>query len=191
MSLITKELSPGLWKDFEAYFEYKGSCSGCWCMNHRLPIGLNFEGEAAKLAMKQLIESEKVFGLLAYREGDSIPVGWCSLDRRKTLPGHDCIEEDINCDKNIWSIHCITSRSDCKNQSIEEKLSKDVVELARKYGAIAVEAYPEPSSKPGQKYKTWNVFNGYQSYFEDLGFKKVPRNYGTHEEFYFPMIKEI
>ena len=67
MNIFTKPLSSDLWADFEAYFEYKGACSGCWCMNHRLPIGLDFEGEAAKLAMKQLVESGRVYGILAYK----------------------------------------------------------------------------------------------------------------------------
>ncbi|MBP9707351.1 MAG: hypothetical protein KBD78_06870 [Oligoflexales bacterium] len=93
MNLYTKELSPNLWADFEKYFDFGGLSSGCWCMNHRLPIGLNFEGEAARLAMQQLVETGRVFGVLAYCDNDPIPVGWCSLDRRKTLPGHDCIDK--------------------------------------------------------------------------------------------------
>ena len=133
MGLYTKELLPEMWTDFEAYFEYKGSCSGCWCMNHRMPVGLDFEGEAAKLAMKQLIQSKRVFGLLAYQDNDSVPVGWCSIDRRKTLPGHDCIEENIDCDKNIWSIHCISSRSDCSKIEIVKQLSSDSIKLAIEY----------------------------------------------------------
>lgn len=112
MSYTSKPLSSELWNDFESYFEYKGSCSGCWCMNHRLPMGLDFEGEAAKLAMKELVISNRVYGILAYVENDTVPVGWCALDRKKTLPGHDCIGEDIKCSDNDWSIHCVTSRQD-------------------------------------------------------------------------------
>ena len=51
MNYYTKELTSDLWRDFEAYFEYQGKCSGCWCMNHRLPIGLDIGGEPAKLSM--------------------------------------------------------------------------------------------------------------------------------------------
>ena len=60
MNLYTKKLSAALWPDFEAYFNFEGKSSGCWCMNHRLPIGLNFEGEAARLAMQQLVVSGRV-----------------------------------------------------------------------------------------------------------------------------------
>lgn len=191
MSLFTKELAPELWSDFQAYFDYKGNASGCWCMNHRLPIGLNFEGEAARLAIKQLVESKRVFGVLAYNEGDPVPVGWCSLDRRMTLPGHDCIEEDIACAADIWSIHCITSRADFKNKGVEALLTEAALKLAAKLKARVVEAYPEPGSCEGQNYKTWNVFNGYQSQFFQLGFEKIPKDYGGHEEFYFPTQKII
>jgi hypothetical protein len=189
MNFYVKELKPELWDDFQAYFNYQGKCSGCWCMNHRLPIGLNFEGEPARLAMKQLVESGRVYGILAYSDGDPIPVGWCSLDRRKTLPGHDCIAEDINCDENIWSIHCVTSRSDFKNRGVEELLSSEALKLAESFKAVAVEAYPEPGSQAGQEFKTWNVFNGHQSHFSRLGFEKIPKNFGEHEKFFFPMHK--
>jgi hypothetical protein len=100
MIYFSKSLKSELWEDFRSYFEFDGSCSGCWCMNHRLPIGLDFEGEGAKLGMKDLVQTNRVFGVLAYAEGDSVPVGWVALDRRKTLPGHDCIGGDINCDEN-------------------------------------------------------------------------------------------
>ena len=191
MIFYTKELSSDLWLDFQAYFNFKGKSSGCWCMNHRLPVGLNFEGEAARLAMQQLVESERVFGLLAYAEGDPVPVGWCSLDRRKTLPGHDCIEDKISCDPNVWSIHCVTSRVDFKNQGVEDLLCKDAINLASKLKAKIVEAYPEPGSQTGQKHKTWNVFNGHESYFSQLGFEKISRDFGSHEKFYRPMQKII
>lgn len=191
MKLYTKILSPELWEDFESYFEYQGQTSGCWCMNHRLPIGCDFEGEAAKLAMQQLIQNRKVFGLLAYCENDLIPVGWCALDRRKTLPGHDCVGEDIACANTVWSIHCVTSRSDFKNKGVEKLLSTDAIHLARQLSATSIESYPEPNSIEGAAFTTWNTFNGYQSCFEQLGFEKIEKDFGSHAEFYCPMHKSI
>jgi len=189
--IYTKELCSDLWPDFEAYFEFGEKRSGCWCMNHRLPIGLDFKGEAAKSAMKLLVESNRVFGILAYVEGEKVPVGWSSLDRKKTLPGHDCIEEDINCNENIWSIHCTTVRADHKNSGVETILISACVELAKKKNAVSVEAYPEPGSVMNHEFKTWNSFNGYQSEFERQGFMKVNKSFGSHEEFYYPMIKKL
>lgn len=173
MKIFTRELTPDLWPAFQSYFEYKGKCSGCWCMNHRLPIGLNFEGESAKLAMEQLVTSGRVFGVLAFAEGDAVPVGWCALDRRKTLPGHDCIGGDIDCPPDEWSIHCVTSRIDFKNKGVEELLSEAAVKLAVKLRATGVEAYPEPGSQVGREFKTWNSFSGYESQFLGMGFEKI------------------
>jgi ribosomal protein S18 acetylase RimI-like enzyme len=191
LKLFTKALSPELWEDFEAYFDYQGKASGCWCMNHRLPVGCDFEGEAARLAMQQLVQHRKVFGVLAYNEGDPIPVGWCALDRRKTLPGHDCIKEDIACEHNLWSIHCITSRSDFQHKGVEELLCKAAMTLAKEMSATSLEAYPEPESNPSQPYQTWNTFNGHQSTFEQLGFEKIEREYGENATFYTPMHKTL
>jgi hypothetical protein len=191
MDVYTKELCAALWSDFEAYFDFKGKSSGCWCMNHRLPIGLNFEGEAARLAMKQLVGSGRVFGVLAYIKDDPIPVGWCSLDRKQTLPGHDCIGEDIACGKDIWSIHCVTSRADLRNKGVEEILCDEALKLAVKLQAKTVECYPEPESTPGKEFKTWNVFNGFESHFKKIGFRNITKDFGEREKFFRPMQKNI
>ncbi len=187
MNFFTKSIDKNLWNDFEKYFEFDGACSGCWCMNHRLPMGLDFEGEAAKLAMKQLVLSGRVFGVLAYKEGDSIPVGWASLDKRKTLPGHDCIAEDIACKDDEWSIHCVTTRKDYKNQGVERVLIEAATKLAFEYGASRIESYPEPGSLESSPFKTWNTFNGYQNCYETLGYSKINKSYGDNLESYQPM----
>ncbi|MDA9189507.1 GNAT family N-acetyltransferase [bacterium] len=191
MNIYTKNLSKELWSDFERYFEFNGKCSGCWCMNHRLPVSLDFEGKAAKLAMKQLVESNRVFGVLAYVDSDDTPIGWASLDRRKTLPGHDCIAEDISCDSSIWSIHCVTVRPDYREKGVEARLMKSALALAKELKASRVESYPEPNSKEKEAFSTWNTFNGFQDKYEELGFIKIEKDYGSHSDYYYPMCKEL
>jgi hypothetical protein len=160
-------------------------------MNHRLPIGLDFEGQAAKLSMQQLVESNRVFGVLAYRENDQVPIGWASVDRRNTLPGHDCIGNDIGCDATIWSIHCVTSRFDLKNNGIEKVLMEQAVLLVEELKGYTVESYPEPNSKVGEDFLTWNTFNGYQNTYEELGFTKIDKDFGEEASYYYPMKKKI
>jgi GNAT superfamily N-acetyltransferase len=191
MTYTSKSLKSELWEDFQSYFEFDGSCSGCWCMNHRLPIGLDFEGEGAKLAMKELVQSNRVFGVLAYVEGDSIPVGWLALDRRKTLPGHDCIGEDINCDKSEWSIHCVTSRKDYKNKGVESYLIDEAIELAKSLNAKVLESYPEPESSENKPFKTWNTFNGHESHYAKNGFVKTEKSNTEIDEFFSVMKKNM
>lgn len=88
--------------------------------------------------MKQLVESNRVYGVLAYQDEDNIPVGWASIDRKQTLPGHDCIGSNINCSKDIWSIHCVTSRPDMKNRGVEKALTNAAVEFLKTMKASKV-----------------------------------------------------
>lgn len=61
---VTKER----WPDFATLFGEKGACGGCWCMLWRL-TRKEFErqkGEANRQAMKTIVESGEIPGLLAY-----------------------------------------------------------------------------------------------------------------------------
>ncbi|MCX6118584.1 MAG: hypothetical protein NT027_13660 [Proteobacteria bacterium] len=186
--LISRELVPALWPQFEAYFEFKGSCSGCWCMNHRLPSGLDFVGEAAKLAMKQLVETKRVFGLLAFAPNDSIPVGWVAIDPKNNVPGHDCVIDISSEDSNVWSIHCLTSRSDWRGRGVETFLSKAAVDFCLSKGAKLIEAYPEPGSIPENGFKLGNSFSGYESDFLKLGFLPVNSDIAIQESIPFSKV---
>jgi hypothetical protein len=60
---LTKER----WSDFETLFGVRGACGGCWCMLWRLTRS-EFErqkGEKNKQAMKTIVESGEVPGILA------------------------------------------------------------------------------------------------------------------------------
>jgi hypothetical protein len=70
------------WSDFEELFGPRGACGGCWCMWWRLKRS-KFEvqkGEANRRAMKAIVESGEVPGLLAYVQGKA--VAWCSVAPR-------------------------------------------------------------------------------------------------------------
>ena len=92
MSIISKKLSLEIWHDIVAFFEHKGSNSGCWCMNHRMRPEEVVEGEAAKTLLQQGIENDEVKGLLFYQNDQ--PIGWCAIDPLASLKGHDCIDPD-------------------------------------------------------------------------------------------------
>ena len=54
--------------DLEAHFGLRGACGGCWCMYWRQTHS-EYEaqkGEANKRAMKALVQSGEVPGILAY-----------------------------------------------------------------------------------------------------------------------------
>ena len=105
--IIIKPLTLSNWDDFEVLFGPKGAYAGCWCMWWRLSRK-EFEkgqGEINKKAMKSIVQSGQIPGLIAYHEGE--PCGWCSvaprehygsLERSRVLKRID--------DQKVWSLVC-------------------------------------------------------------------------------------
>jgi len=82
-------LTPERWADFEKLFGPRGATGGCWCMWWRL-TGREFDaqkGEGNRRAMKAIVDSGRVPGILAYHEGH--PVGCAPWRREKSSPGWD------------------------------------------------------------------------------------------------------
>jgi len=75
-------LTPERWPDFEKLFGPRGAYGGCWCMWWRTTRS-QFEkqgGEGNRRAMKNIVDSGEVPGIIAYADGQ--PVGWCSVAPR-------------------------------------------------------------------------------------------------------------
>src|SRR3972149_11835781 len=81
-ALDVRPLTRERWPDLERLFGEKGGYGGCWCMWFRMTRAefSRQAGEGTRRAMRQLVESDHVPGLLAYADGE--PVGWCSLGPR-------------------------------------------------------------------------------------------------------------
>ena len=85
LNLDFHPVTPERWSDFETLFGERGACGGCWCMWWRLKRS-EFEkqkGEGNKRAMKKIITSGEVPGVLAYKDGQ--PVAWCSVGPREVF----------------------------------------------------------------------------------------------------------
>jgi len=107
LNLEFHPVTPKRWTDFETLFGAKGACGGCWCMLWRL-TRKEFEqqkGEANRQAMKTIVESGEIPGLLAYSEKQ--PVAWCSVAPRENFPAleRSRVLKKID-DKPVWSISC-------------------------------------------------------------------------------------
>ena len=171
-------VTPGRWKDFETLFGERGACGGCWCMWWRLKRS-DFErqkGNGNKRAMKKIIKSGEVPGLLAYTKGQ--PVAWCSIAPRETFPTleRSRILKRID-EKPVWSIVCFFVAKPFRRKGITVTLLKAGVEYAQKQGARIVEGYPvEP-----KKGTTADVFayTGLASAFRRAGFIEVARRSET------------
>jgi len=95
------------WDDFETLFGERGACGGCWCMWWRLKR-FEFEknkGKRNKEAMKNIVNSGEIPGLLAYSNGKT--VGWCSIAPRERYPSleRSRVLKRID-DKPVWSVVC-------------------------------------------------------------------------------------
>lgn len=171
-------VTPDRWKDFEALFGERGACGGCWCMWWRIKRS-DYEkqkGEGNKKAMKKIIRSGDVPGLLAYSQNK--PVAWCTIAPREVYSAleRSRILKPVD-DKPVWSMVCFFVAKPFRNKGITVQLLKAAIQYAKKQGAKIVEGYPvEP-----KKGKTADVFafTGLASAFLKAGFKEVARRSET------------
>ena len=166
------------WSDVEALFGEKGACGGCWCMLWRL-TRKEFEqqkGEANRQAMKAIVESGGIPGLLAY--SGKQPIAWCSVAPREkfTALERSRVLKKID-DKAVWSISCFFIHKDFRKQGLSVRILEAVVGYVKKQGGKIVEGYPvEP-----KKGKTADVFawTGLASFFKKAGFVESARRSET------------
>lgn len=165
-------LTPERWADFEKLFGPGGAYGGCWCMWPRLRSKEWSASRAAgrKDAMKGIVGSGEVPGLLAYAEGE--PVGWVSLDRRERLEHFEYSRKVKGLDRpdGLWSIVCFVIDKRSRGQCLMSHLLEAALEYARERGERAVEAYPVD---PQGELKSYQGFEGIASVFERAGFGPV------------------
>lgn len=143
--------------DLAALFESHGSTGGCWCMAQ---IATNREYHAGwygqnRARFEQLTrESPMPMGLLAYSA--AVPVGWCAAGprsrferaigpRNTMLKGRDPSEDD-----DVWLLPCFFVRVGHRRSGTTRRLLAAAVDLARSYGATALEAFPLADDNPAK-----------------------------------------
>ncbi len=167
-------LTPDRWPDFEKLFGERGACGGCWCMFWRL-TRREFEagkGSPNRKAMKALVESGKVPGLLAY-DGDE-PVGWCAVAPRDQYPGlqRSRLLKPIDTEP-VWSVSCLFVAKEYRRQGISLELSKAAVDYVRKSGGRIVEGYPKDPAK--EQMPDVFAWTGLFSAFRKAKYREVAR----------------
>lgn len=171
-------LTPKHWTDFEALFGPKGACGGCWCMWWRL-ANKDFEarkGEGNRQAMKALVETGTVPGILAYLDGT--PVGWCSMAPREVFPrlGRSRILKPVD-DQPVWSAVCLFVAKGYRRQGVSVGLLKAAVDYVRDRDGRIVEGYAvEP--KKGRMPDTF-AYHGLAAAYRAAGFMEVARRSQT------------
>ena len=162
------------WSDFEALFGPRGAYGGCWCMWWRL-TRREFEqqqGEGNRQAMKAIVDSGQVPGILAYLHGQ--PVGWCSVAPREQFGSlnRSRVLKPLD-DEPVWSIVCFFVAKEHRGQGILYGLIRGAVEYVRSQGGKIVEAYPTVPKRA--QLPPVSAFMGLPAVFEKAGFVECAR----------------
>jgi GNAT superfamily N-acetyltransferase len=170
--ILLRPLTPSIWEDFELLFGPRGAYAGCWCMWWRLSRK-EFEkgqGDANRRAMKSIVESGQIPGLLAYSKGE--PCAWCSVAPREqfgSLERSRVLKRVDN--KDVWSIVCFFVDRNYRGKNLSLKLILGAIEYVKSRGGEIIEAYP--SIIRSAKAAPVSTFMGIPKIFEKAGFKAV------------------
>jgi GNAT superfamily N-acetyltransferase len=167
-------LTPERWEDLEKLFGERGAVGGCWCMWWRIKRS-EFErqrGDANKTALKTIVESGEVPGLLAYV--DSEPIGWCSIGPREAYPvlQRSRTLKPVD-DKPVWSVVCFFIAKPFRRRGVMVRLLRASIDYARAHGATIIEGYPvEPRE---EETPDTFAYTGIVQAFREVGFVEVAR----------------
>ena len=171
-------LTPERWKDLETLFGERGACGGCWCMWWRLKRS-QFEkqkGLENKKALKKIVDSGEIPGILAYTNGQ--PIAWCSVAQRRTYPvlERSRILKRID-DETVWSVVCFFVAKSFRRKRVTVKLLRAAIKYVSEQGSKIVEGYPvEPRKSQMPNAFAWT---GLVSAFRKTGFVEVLRRSPT------------
>ncbi|MGH2347883.1 MAG: GNAT family N-acetyltransferase [bacterium] len=170
-------LTPKRWNDLVGLFGRPGGSivRGCWCMYYRRSGTAGWAPDANKRAMKALVDSGKVPGLIGYRDGR--PIGWISLGPRADYLklARSPVMKPVD-DKPVWSIVCSFVDARERGKGVAEALLKAAIAYARSQGATLLEAYPVDKPQPSHPDFMWF---GAKRMYDRAGFKEVARRKKT------------
>jgi GNAT superfamily N-acetyltransferase len=130
------------------------------------------QGEGNRRAMKSLVGSGRVPGIMAYLGKE--PVGWCSVAPRDDFPSLDRsrVLKRLD-DKPVWSIVCFFIARGHRGEGVGEELIKGAVRYAKTRGAKFVEAYP--TAPRGRELAPVSSYMGIPAMFKRAGFVECAR----------------
>lgn len=177
-NLSFKPVTPENWDDLVTLFGPRGASGGCWCMWFRLSRS-QFEqhkGDDNKQALRQIVDSGEVPGILAYLGKQ--PIGWCSIAPRECFSALERSRVLKRIDNEpVWSVVCFFVTKPYRRKGVMLCLLQAAIEYAISQGAKIIEGYPVAP----QKGETPDVFAfpGLPSIFSQSGFVEVARRSQT------------
>ena len=174
-------------EDLQAVFGQRGAGAYCQCQRYKLQPKEAFSKFPVEERARRLRDqtdcgnpgSETTSGLVAYLDG--VPVGWCAVEPRTAYIGLLRVfrvpwegRNENKTDEHIWAVTCVFVRAGFRRRGITYALAQAAVDLARRRGARALEAYPMVT-KPGQVIAWDEIHVGTPSMFEAAGMREVSR----------------
>ena len=149
-----------------------GACIG----GKRVRSSSNRKARAIVGAMKKIIESGEVPGLLGYIDGE--PVAWCSVAPRETFSslGRSRILKPVD-EKPVWSVVCFFVAKEHRRKGVTVQMLDAAAEYARGNGATIVEGYPVEPRKSAMP--DVFAFTGLAAAFQKAGFREAARRSDT------------
>lgn len=179
LKLSFKPLTSERWPDLETLFGARGAYGGCWCMWWRVSRAQFAEqqGEGNRRALKSIVQSGVVPGILAYSDGE--PIGWCSVAPREQFPSlnRSRVLKPVD-DQPVWSVVCFYVARPYRRQGMTVALLNAAVDYASKHGAKIVEGYPLEPRKDSMPDPY--AYMGLPAAFAKVGFVEVARRSEGH-----------
>ncbi|GAA3401859.1 GNAT family N-acetyltransferase [Pseudarthrobacter polychromogenes] len=143
----------------------------CWCLSYRIPSKQNqaLRGTERGELVQQLVAEDPPPGVLAYDGGEV--VGWAAVHPRADTSFAGNRRIPYVDDAKVWSVWCIRVRPGYRGTGISHHLLAGAVDMARAYGAPAIEGYPVDNG--GRKVDLTMAYVGTRKLFEDAGFTKA------------------
>lgn len=134
------------------------------------------KGERNKEALKAIVDSGDVPGIIAYSGGE--PAGWCAVAPREAFPTleRSRVLKRVD-DQKVWSVVCFFIAKPFRHRGLTVELLKAAIEYVKDRGGRIVEGYPvEPK---GGKTADAFAYTGLASTFLKAGFVEVARRSDT------------
>ena len=190
LDLKFRPLTLERWADLEKLFGKHGASGGCWCMWWRLKRSefLKQRGEGNRKALKKIVDSGEVPGILAYANDE--PIGWCSVATRESYPALERSRVLKRVDnKPVWSIVCFFVAKQFRHKGVTVSLLRAAIEYVKEQGGKIVEGYPvEP--KKGYTPDAF-AYTGLASAFRKVGFVEVLRRSETRPIMWYRIGEKI
>lgn len=178
-TLEFRPLTAGRWDDLERLFGVRGACGGCWCMWWRIPRK-QFDaqkGEQNRAALRALVDSGAVLGILAYEDGQ--PIGWCAVEPREAYPALNRSRTLKPLDEQpVWAVTCFFVARSYRKRGVTTALLRAAIGYVREQGGRIVEGYPVVPKRDGEMPAVF-AWTGFVSAFEQAGFTERARRSPT------------